>query len=307
MWGFYDLFQGRRVTRVGRTRSGWSSCFCHVLKLLQIKILTKMPRYHILGQCVLNPSSSNDFHCPVVCRIVNCVSKSPRLYLTPYGVIFQMKFRQVFIAQHCPKPLSPLKCLCHAYNVNQVSSSPIWHATCSTSPELCKNHFYPSLATDRRKVDIRYDIPKANPSCLQTPLTPDLLRGVHFGLFTFIQCGASLVAQMVKNLHAMQENWVWSLGREDLLEKGMASHISILAWKIPWTEETGGLQSMEPESDMTEQLTLQFFNRGHRGFWEVLCQQTPKSPATTAKEGCRVGPVTSLRLFSLSLGQYRLP
>ena len=87
----------------------------------------------------------------------------------------------------------------------------------------------------------------------------------------------------------------------------MASHISILAWKIPWTEETGGLQSMEPESDMTEQLTLQFFNRGHRGFWEVLCQQTPKSPATTAKEGCRVGPVTSLRLFSLSLGQYRLP
>ena len=157
---------------------------------------------------MLNRSSSNDFHFPAVCRIVNCVSKSPHLYLTPNGVIFQMKYRQVFIAQHCPKPLSPLKCLRHASNVNQVSSLPIWHATCSTSPELCKNHFYPSLATDRRKVDIRYDIPKAIPSCLHAPLTPDLLRGVHFGLFTFIQCGASLVAQMVKNLPAMQENRV---------------------------------------------------------------------------------------------------
>ena len=97
------------------------------------------------------------------------------------------------------------------------------------------------------------------------------------------------------------------LGQEDLLEKGMASHTSILAWKIPWTEETGGLQSMEPESDMTEQLTLHLFNRGHRGFWEVLCQQTPKSPATMAKEGCRVGPITSLQLFSLILGYCRLP
>ena len=43
----------------------------------------------------------------------------------------------------------------------------------------------------------------------------------------------SLLAQMVKNLPAMQETWVWSLGREDALEKGMASHSSILAWRIP--------------------------------------------------------------------------
>ena len=55
---------------------------------------------------------------------------------------------------------------------------------------------------------------------------------------------ASLVAQMVKNEPAMQENWVRSLGREDLLEKGMATHSSILAWRIPRTEETGRLQSM---------------------------------------------------------------
>ena len=55
---------------------------------------------------------------------------------------------------------------------------------------------------------------------------------------------ASLVAQMVKNLPVMQETWVWSLGWEDPLEEGMAIHSSILAWRIPWTEEPGGLQSM---------------------------------------------------------------
>ena len=52
---------------------------------------------------------------------------------------------------------------------------------------------------------------------------------------------ASLVAQLVKNPPAMQEIWVQSLGWEDPLEKGMATHSSILAWEIPWTEEPGGL------------------------------------------------------------------
>ena len=56
--------------------------------------------------------------------------------------------------------------------------------------------------------------------------------------------GASLVAQLVKNLPAVQETWVWSLGWEDPLEKQMETHSSILAWKISWTEEPGGLQSM---------------------------------------------------------------
>ena len=58
------------------------------------------------------------------------------------------------------------------------------------------------------------------------------------------QTGASLVAQMVKNPPAMQETQVRSLGWEDPLEKAMATHSSILAWKILWTEEPGGLQSM---------------------------------------------------------------
>ena len=55
---------------------------------------------------------------------------------------------------------------------------------------------------------------------------------------------ATLVAQMVKNLPAMQETWVRSLGRENPLEKGMAIHSGILAREIPWTEEPDGLQSM---------------------------------------------------------------
>ena len=53
--------------------------------------------------------------------------------------------------------------------------------------------------------------------------------------------GPSLMAQMVKNLPAMQETQVWSLGWEDPLEKGIATHSSILAWKNSWTEEPGGL------------------------------------------------------------------
>ena len=54
-----------------------------------------------------------------------------------------------------------------------------------------------------------------------------------------------LVAQLVKNPPAMQETRVGFLGREDPLEQGMATHSSILAWRIPWTEEPGGLQFME--------------------------------------------------------------
>ena len=66
------------------------------------------------------------------------------------------------------------------------------------------------------------------------------------------------MAQMVRNLPAMQEIWVHSLGGEDPLGKGMATHSSILAWRIPRTEELGRLQSRggRKESDRADQLTL---------------------------------------------------
>ena len=67
------------------------------------------------------------------------------------------------------------------------------------------------------------------------------------------------MAQRLKHLPAMWETWVPSLGREDPLEKEMATHSSILAWRIPWMEESGGLQSMSrKELDTTERLHFHF-------------------------------------------------
>ena len=72
----------------------------------------------------------------------------------------------------------------------------------------------------------------------------------------------SLVAQMVKNLPEMQETQVQSLGWEDPLEKGLAAHSTIIAWRIPWTKEPGRLYStwVCKELDTTEQLMLSLFN-----------------------------------------------
>ena len=61
--------------------------------------------------------------------------------------------------------------------------------------------------------------------------------------------GSSLIAQSVKNLPVVQETWVRSLGQEDPLEKEMATHSSILAWRIPWTEESMGLQELNTDRE----------------------------------------------------------
>ena len=74
---------------------------------------------------------------------------------------------------------------------------------------------------------------------------------------------ASLVAQMVKRLPAMQETQFWFLGWEDPLEKEMATHSSILAWRIPWTEEPGGLQSIASHRVSTTEVT----QHAHKGVW----------------------------------------
>ena len=80
---------------------------------------------------------------------------------------------------------------------------------------------------------------------------------------------ASLVAQRVKRLPTMQETWVRSLGQEDLLEKEMATHSSTLAWKIPWMEKPGRLQSMGLQRighDWTTSLSLSHhFRRASQG------------------------------------------
>ena len=80
-----------------------------------------------------------------------------------------------------------------------------------------------------------------NNECFNEPRsTDDALRHLF--------CLDSLVAQMVKNLSAMQETWVQSLDQEDPLEKGMANYSSILVWRIPWTEKPGRLQSVGLQS-----------------------------------------------------------
>ena len=67
------------------------------------------------------------------------------------------------------------------------------------------------------------------------------------------------MAQIVKNLPAMQETWILSLGQEDPPEKGMVTHSSILAWRIPWTVEPGGLHGVtKSQTQLSEQHTLMY-------------------------------------------------
>ena len=83
-----------------------------------------------------------------------------------------------------------------------------------------------------------------------------------FNMLSGLVMQQSLVAQMVKRLPAMRETWVRFLGREDPLEKEMAIHSSILAWKIPWMEEPDRLQSMGSQRvghDFTFTLTLTYY------------------------------------------------
>ena len=83
-------------------------------------------------------------------------------------------------------------------------------------------------------------------------MIPGLGRSPREGVGYPLQYWASLVAQTVENSLAMQKTWVQSLGWEDPLEEGMATHSSIFAWRIPEDrEEPGGLQSMESQSQLS--------------------------------------------------------
>ena len=83
---------------------------------------------------------------------------------------------------------------------------------------------------------------------------------------TWDLCRSSLVTQKVKNLSAKQETWIWFPGQEDLLEKGMVTHSSILDWRIPWTEEPGSLQSMGLQRVDHDWVTNTFL----QGRWRVV-------------------------------------
>ena len=103
--------------------------------------------------------------------------------------------------------------------------------------------------------------------------------------------GSSLVAQMVKNLSAMWEIQVWSLDEEDPWEKGMATHSSILAWRIPWTQEPGGLQFLGSQNQTvaTHSSTLA---------WRIPWTQEPGRLQSMGSQGVGHNWATSLSLFT---------
>ena len=111
-----------------------------------------------------------------------------------------------------------------------------------------------------------------------------------------------LVAQTVKNLPAMQEAWVQFLGQEDPLEKGMATHSSILAWRIPWTEEPGCLQSVGLQRVRHDWacMALQYF----RHYFQPLAGNSDTTEATqqaSTHGGRGAGPLATLaHLFNRS-------
>ena len=91
----------------------------------------------------------------------------------------------------------------------------------------------------------------------------------------------SLMAEMVKNLPAMQEIWAWSLDREDPLEEEITTRSSICAWKIPWTEELSGLQStglqrvrQDRETNISLSLSFPFFTTGWQGLVSAAILKT---------------------------------
>ena len=112
-----------------------------------------------------------------------------------------------------------------------------------------KSHFFIFWLLTNKTLLIKID--KTMPFSQIVPLSPSPTESKRLFytsvslLLSGIQCyGVSLVAQRLKHLPLMQETWVRSLGREDPLEKEVAIHASILAWRIPWMEEPGRLQSM---------------------------------------------------------------
>ena len=115
------------------------------------------------------------------------------------------------------------------------------------------------------------------------------LRILSLSLFTGLYYGASLVAQMVKNLPAIQETQFQSLGQEDPLEEEMATHSSILAWRIPWTEETGGLQFMRVTKSWTR------LNDSHLHIYPLLLDHPHTTPTSHPSR-----PSQSTQLSSLS-------
>ena len=118
----------------------------------------------------------------------------------------------------------------HASHAGDMSSIPGWETKISH-------------ATGHQKKDKRWPFSRNQVPGESKTIHVTRKQQLHY-TSSYYPLGASLVAQAIKNPLAMQETQVRSLGLEDPLEKRMATHSSILAWRMPWTEESGGLSSM---------------------------------------------------------------
>ncbi|MES6783917.1 hypothetical protein U6N15_12960 [Cutibacterium acnes] len=138
-------------------------------------------------------------------------------------------------------PLEKVYPLQYSVLENSIDNSPWGQKESDTTEQLSLSE--PSMGFPESSVGKESASNAGDPSSI-----PGSGRSAGEGIGYLLKCSwASLVAQMVKNPPAMQETWVQSLGQEDPLEKGMATHFSILAWRTPWTEEAGGPQSTESQ------------------------------------------------------------
>ena len=147
--------------------------------------------------------------------------------------------------------------ICNRHLILNMSEKELCFSTCRNTHKLPPN----SPITENDTIDRTSALPLILTSRLgffsfSHPLRS--LNRIHWQVLLPLLQMASLAAQTAKTLPSMQ---ALSLGREDALEKGMATHSSILAWEIPWAEEPGGLQSVafSKELDMTERLTLRYY------------------------------------------------
>ena len=108
-------------------------------------------------------------------------------------------------------------------------------------------------------------------SSICPPTLPSWSSSPNNFMVNMLNMRASLVAQRLKCLPPMWETRVWSLGHEDPLEKEMATHSSILAWRIPWTEEPGGLQSTGSQRVRHDWVTLLTYLEEIKLLYFVIC------------------------------------
>ena len=138
--------------------------------------------------------------------------------------------------------------ICHKWMCLRVVKEPLfcrlWGNKRRNSTIVCECTGWQFTRNTKISCSIKSCLTLCNPMGCRTPGFPVLHHLQEFAQTHDHWLGDSLVAQMVKNLPAVREIWAQFLSQEDCLEKGMTTHSSILAWRIPWTEEPGGLQSM---------------------------------------------------------------